>query len=114
MISSSEDAMPRVKAWVAAKAPIRAVFLSASMNFWAYGRLALSTDDSELFFTSDDEKTRLTVSLPLAKFTETLEPLLEAPEEMHFKVDFFAAVSLCLPSGSLDLLEVAEWREVGD
>jgi len=100
--------MSRLKAWVAAKAMIRVSFLSANLSFVAHGRIALASDDSELFFSSDDKQVRLVVSLGTVEFPETFEPLLAAPEAMRFKLDFFSAVALRLPMGSLDLLEVAE------
>lgn len=100
--------MSRLKAWVAAKALIKASFLSANLSFVAHGRLALASDESELFFSSDDKQVRLAVSLGTVEFPETFEPLLEAPEEVRFRLDFIAAVALRLPGGSLDLLEVAD------
>ena len=99
--------MSRLKAWVAAKAKIRASFLADGFSFLARGRLTLASDESELFLVSDDEETKLVVPLVAAEFTEIFEPTLEAPE-VSFGVDFFVAVALRLPSGALDLLEVAE------
>ncbi len=114
MSSSREEAMARLRKWSAAKAPIKASFVGRGLMFNATGRIVLDADESKLWVVTGDEdnpRMALALSLGTAVPCETFEPLLDAPEDVRWQMDFFIAEAFELPCGNLDFREMAEGEE---
>ena len=110
MSSSREDAIARLRKWTDTKAPIKASFVGRGLAFNVTGRIFLDEEKSQVWlFKGSDENRRVVVSLSLliAEPCESFEPLRDAPEDLKFKMDFFAAEAFKLPYGNLDFREMA-------
>jgi len=112
MSSSREEAIARLRKWEAAKAPIKASFVGNGLSFNVTGRVVFSKDESILWLVVEDGSeaghVALSLSLKAARPCETFEPLLDAPEDLKWKMDFIVAEAFDVPCGNLDFREMAE------
>jgi len=116
MSSSREQAMLQLRKWVDAKAQIRACLFASGICTISTGRLLFNADNSVLWLASvkgGEEVVTLALTLAFAVPCEHVEPLLDAPEEMRWKLDFVAAEAFRLPEAYLDLLEIGS-PEISD
>jgi hypothetical protein len=108
MSSSDEQlAKKQLAKWLATKpAPkLRASFASDGITLFAFGTPSLR--GGELYLVDESSgKHSLTLLMASAKLIRKIEPLLDAPDEHKFRMDFFAAVEFSLPHGTLGLFEI--------
>ena len=96
----------QIEKWVAAKSKIRASFIGNGVAAISEGHLVFSGDKTKLWLTDESEKVIWIVFPDRALPCERLEPLLDAPEEMLWKLDLLVAVSLRTPCGYVDFFEI--------
>lgn len=117
MISSREDAIARLRKWVAAKAKVKASFMGKGLSFNATGRLVFGKNESEFWLVVPNgfvggmrlpEHIVLSFDSNTAVPCETFEPLLDAPVGKETEFDFWIAEAFGLPCGNLDFREMAE------
>lgn len=110
MSSSREDAIDRLRKWSAAKAHIKASFVGNGLTFNMIGRILLDEKESRVWMVRGNDESPLVVlslSLLVAVPCESFEPLLDAPDDRKFSMDFLAAEAFKLPYGYLDFRELA-------
>jgi len=107
MSSSGEEAIAVLNAWVDANAKIRASFSSSGVILTVEGRLRF-LDGTLTMIDEAGKKVALSIPLGMMVARESFEPLLDAPEEVRFKMDFFRALAFRVPCGDIDFFELAE------
>jgi hypothetical protein len=98
----------QLEKWADAKARIRASFMGGgSICMLVEGRISISLGKN-LELRDDAGVLRLFVPLSSLTPDERVEPLIDLPEDLRWRVGFLVAQSFRLRSGHIDLLEIEE------
>jgi hypothetical protein len=103
--------MPSVEdqlcSWEERSSKITALFSGAGLSICVPGFVKMLRGENKLCLV--DEHERLLMALPLSGLAPLrFEPLLDAPEELVWKIDFIVGVEFVTPCGTLGLYETAD------
>jgi|SRR5271170_2145998 len=105
--SSRDEAIAQLKKWRDANSTIKVLFTGDSLHLAVTGRVTVFEGEDKVVIT--DPAAAVVGTFPiLGERFDRCEPLVDAPEELRFRVDFFLGLEFKLPCGTVTLYEVAE------